>query len=495
MFINDGVPWSPVMNAALLRGRTVMVGLLCLLLLAACGQSGSGGRRPKDTYFEGYDGVNVRLMPGSLPRTLYYYTPLGTVPGQPGTISADNTYQLDIEVANRGASDAFGAVFVSGFDPHLIQFQEFSVPSAAQNVGHLVDCTGSAATWISGILTGALSCNIGDYFNLLFGRDASTTRVGVTRVDVNHILVDLIPALRGEQGRELSGWARFLADLSHVTFDIVYDTATGRTSWGLNLAGPGGVAVGALDYGRGFILEIIAFHQARVDIDRVFALDRAKGAVPMGTDFQGFLVGDRPENPFGDYDIKSLHFGLKNWPVGLDKTEQHFLITSCYLYVTHANPVICLDPYPDTPGRKVCRPRTMTYPRGQGAPIAITSIEQENTVKDVFFTIHIENKGGGMVFNPLSMEVCNPYFTSRRVTARDLDVVRVHQIRIEGDPAPIRCQPESHIVRLRDGKGQISCRYPIVYRSQSAYQTPLVVELAYGYSAAIDHVITIKRAG
>ncbi len=344
------------------------------------------------------------------------------------------------------------------------------------------------------MLRGAISCNVNDWFNFLFGRDASTTRVGVSRVDVNRILVDLIPALQGDS-QELSGWARFLRDFSHVTFDIVYDSASNSVQWGLNIAGPAGITVGALDYGRGFILEIIALYQARADVDRIFALDLAKGAVALGVDKRGFMVGDRPESPGGELDIKTFHYTLQNWPTGLDKMDQYFLVTSCYLYVTHANPVICLDPFPDSPGRKVCRPGPKTYPRGQGAPVAITRIEQENTARDVFFTIYFENRGGGMVFNPLAMEVCNPYFTDRRVTARDLDVLRIHQIRIEGDPQPISCQPLSGIVRLRNGKGSIRCRYPIVYRSQSAYQTPLVVEAAYGYSNAIQRKVTIRRSG
>jgi hypothetical protein len=71
----------------------------------------------------------------------------------------------------------------------------------------------------------------------------------------------------------------------------------------------------------------------------------------------------------------------------------------------------------------------------------------------------------------------------------------LHQIRIEGDPQFVTCTPESRIVRLTNGKGMIRCRYPIMYRSQTAYQAPLVVEAAYGYSTAITQKVTIRRAG
>jgi len=185
---------------------------------------------------------------------------------------------------------------------------------------------------------------------------------------------------------------------------------------------------------------------------------------------------NRPEYPGGDISYLSFPYKIQNWPAGLESTDQSILVTSCYVYTTHAAPMICVDPYPESLGRKVCTPKTIAYTKGQGAPVAVTKIEQENTPHDIFFTIHFEKKGNGLVYDPNQLEKCNPWYMEKRVTLRDYDNIYLGQIRVEGDPTLIECTQTNSKFRLNNERGQITCRYPITYRSQSAYQTPLVVE-------------------
>ena len=210
-----------------------------------------------------------------------------------------------------------------------------------------------------------------------------------------------------------------------------------------------------------------------------------------GKDFA--LLGSRPTYPGGETDYLDFEASIRNWPRGLQQTEQIFLFTSCYLYTTYADPQVCVDPFPSSSDRKICKPRTITYSSGQGSPVAITKIEQENTPQAIHFTIHLQNKGKGRVYNPMSLHKCDPY-NNERVTERDLNLVILGDIRTaNGGPEQLRCQPDRLIRLDSNGKGIIVCQLPIRYEVRSAYLTPLILSFWYGYSDTIQKTVLIKR--
>jgi hypothetical protein len=49
-------------------------------------------------------------------------------------------------------------------------------------------------------------------------------------------------------------------------------------------------------------------------------------------------------------------------------------------------------------------------------------------------------------------------------------------------------------IRLVNGQGNVRCEYDLEYlTAKSAYETPLIVELGYGYSTTMTRRVTFKR--
>jgi hypothetical protein len=206
------------------------------------------------------------------------------------------------------------------------------------------------------------------------------------------------------------------------------------------------------------------------------------------------LVGDRQTFPGGQVEYIPFQAKVTTWPPGLVQTEQTFMFTSCYVYTTYADPQVCIDPYPDSSvAKKVCTPKKITYPKGQGAPVAITSIEQTNTPQSIYFTINVQNKGKGLIYRLESLNKCDP-LDNNRVTVKDINEVFLGDIRLAGDYQQLKCMPLSRRIRLDEkGRGSIVCEYPIVYDIQAAYQSPLVISIWYGYSETIQAKVVLKQ--
>jgi hypothetical protein len=67
-------------------------------------------------------------------------------------------------------------------------------------------------------------------------------------------------------------------------------------------------------------------------------------------------------------------------------------------------------------------------------------------------------------------------------------------LRTASNAGGMSCSPQ--IIRLdpKTGTGTTTCTYPIEYTQiRSAYETPLVIELWYGYSQDIQKDVVIKR--
>jgi hypothetical protein len=111
--------------------RRVFALLCTLLLLSGCaGGLGFGGQQDNGNpyyrpelakYYKGYEGVEMRL--NDLPSKLFFYGNAGS-----GTVqSAANDFPFSLEVHNKGASYTRGAVFISGYDPNLIEIDGIDI--------------------------------------------------------------------------------------------------------------------------------------------------------------------------------------------------------------------------------------------------------------------------------------------------------------------------------------------------------------------------------
>jgi hypothetical protein len=359
----------------------------------------------------------------------------------------DNQFDVNVETANVGSAWARGGIYLSGYDPTMIQVQG-----------------------INPLRSSGQACLL-DIGNIGFGRFGGTLRCEDFFVGATKDFKDFEFGVKNLFGN----W-----DMGRLTGGIdIFGQSTsesGKWSVAVGFDNPN-IDIEYADHGR----LLIAMFQG-INFERNFGVEY-------------LLQGDTYEYPGGDLAFINFDGNIVNWPPGLDQTYQTFMITNCYLYASYAAPVVCIDPAPFSQDRKVCIPKSYTGTKGQGAPVAVTLIEQENSPRQAVFTIHVRNVGGGDVYDPGRLEMCSPYFPGR-VTNEDKNVVYIGDIRVSGDLQRLRCTPND-FVRLdpQTGEGIVTCSYDIPFSGlRSAYQTPLVIELWYGYSKTMQTKVLIKRA-
>jgi len=428
--------------------RIVLI-VFCTLFLTGCGILGGNdyGDNPNAKYFTGTDGVEAHFQ--GVPPRLYYY-------GVDDT--AGNEFSFGVEVWNRGASFSRGGIYVSGFDPNMLFFQEIPIQP-----GGLGACGFSLGSVGFGEYGGILRCD---------GFEASSGG-GVTNVRIKS-MADLLKGIGNAAGKKWFDQKEF--DLS-----IDYHDGPSGTEFFINVND----ILGRVEY----------YQHGRLLIEVLRGMDFV---LNKGQEF--WLAGDNYEWPGGESEYYVFNGKIIDWPPGLDETQQNFLLTSCYLYTTYADPIICVDPDPYSDVRKVCAPRTRTWGGGNGAPVAITSIEQENTPRKIVFRINVANVGRGEVWDMGQLEKCSPYYPGR-VTPDLKNVVWLGDVRVgsyglegRGGRGGIICSPNPIRLDPNTGRGTTTCTYPLEYSDlKSAYQTPLVVELWYGYSQTEQRNVQIKR--
>ena len=104
------------------------------------------------------------------------------------------------------------------------------------------------------------------------------------------------------------------------------------------------------------------------------------------------------------------------------------------------------------------------------------------------------------MYDPAWLEKCSPYYPGR-VTPEDKNVVYLGDVRIGSmglddgaGSGGITCNPRAIRLDPKTKTGSTTCTYPLEYANlKSAYQTPLTVELWYGYSKVTQQNIHIKR--
>ncbi len=190
-------------------------------------------------------------------------------------------------------------------------------------------------------------------------------------------------------------------------------------------------------------------------------------------------------NPLGELS-KTFEFNdpAVSMPTHVDVYSPKFLVTACYEYKTEAFKEVCIDPDPFSiaPQEKVCTVHDVSFGT-QGAPVAVTHVEETTSKNRVQFRTHISNVGGGTVISdnaPISE--CH-----KRLKRDDIDKVKV---RAKFSNKNLRCEPET--VRLVNGKGIAVCSYEGDLGDE-AYLTVLNIELFYGYRTSIQGRTDIYR--
>ncbi len=213
------------------------------------------------------------------------------------------------------------------------------------------------------------------------------------------------------------------------------------------------------------------------------------------------LEGKSTLNPNGGQDLMSFKGTVVVDNLIVDKYEPTFLATACYYYFTVAGPTACIDPnpYAVTREKKVCEVKDITL-TGQGAPIAVTKIEEKALAAKTQFKIAIKNVGGGDVILSNAIEKCDPS-GQQKIQREEIDKVLLQEVKIANKQ--LQCGPFADgtskgtggLVRLINGEGFVICELPSSdYGNKiSAYTSPLNVHLSYGYRATAEKKVQIIK--
>ena len=418
--------------------------LLVLIVLSACDRYSRGRACAEGAncqYYTGSEGVVAYLdrPPHTLP---YYSSDLGTPDG--------NMVELSVRTINRGASDSYGAVFLTGFGPTYDIF--ISDPMGERRVE---------------LRPNAQHCTF-DFFGI------------GARIPSFFLNCGGVTAERTPQG------------FSSISFN--FDEISRQIGWNL----PEGVRVVLSDSGGGGFGVSVTFGGLG-GMDLLLHGKILVGLIAQNLNFYDFggsvflLRGENPETFVGDETYTNFLVQMnRRWTGGADYIDQPYSVRTCYAYTTFVSPEICVDPRPFSTEGKVCRAEQTINMGSQGAPVAVTRLHQMNTGREVILEFTVRNIGRGKVWDVGYLERCSPYFPDAPRPSMH-NVVYVGFAEIDG--VPLEC--DRYTIRLDPNtqEQRFQCRYDLRDAAMvgSAYVSPLRMELWYGYEENINNRIRVRR--
>ena len=187
--------------------------------------------------------------------------------------------------------------------------------------------------------------------------------------------------------------------------------------------------------------------------------------------------------------------------------KSQLFATLCYPYKTELGASACVDTDPNglRPIKKSCTIQTLQFSQGQGAPVAITSIEpqmlpstdNQNIIPQ--FLITIENKGRGEVTRLGSYaDLCRNAY---KISYQDFNTINMKAFlsneemtcSLNAQSTKNEADIKEKIVRLKAKKDTVRCVAKPVPLSRENYAASLRIELEYGYTQTISTEYTIKK--
>jgi len=205
---------------------------------------------------------------------------------------------------------------------------------------------------------------------------------------------------------------------------------------------------------------------------------------PQNVQLDSGLYGRDQYNSDGTYDTETFSAASVSLPEETDTYSPTLQVTACYSYKTFASPVVCIDPdpYSSEIEDEVCSVQDKSLSGGQGAPVAVTRVEESVTKDNIKFKIYFRNVGNGYVIDESFITSDCPDTDRENINKVNVDV------RLSG--ATASCKP-ANPVHLVDGQGFVVCDTSKPSEQTPAYTTPLQVELSYGYSTSISKPVSI----
>jgi hypothetical protein len=197
------------------------------------------------------------------------------------------------------------------------------------------------------------------------------------------------------------------------------------------------------------------------------------------------LEGKSVYNTDGGFNQIEFRSERVSLPDGVFEYEPNLNFLACYSYKTTANPSVCVDPlfYQVSAEQKACIPRNPSVGNGQGGPVSVSNVNVDMVGDKAVFQITIRNHGKGRVVSrEADMRTC----ASTPLQYTDLDKVH-YTVKMSGGSL-ISCRPHD-FVRLNNNEAKIICTFNIL--SQTAFETPLSIELDYNYIHSFHEKIKI----
>ncbi|HYD03266.1 MAG TPA: hypothetical protein VEC16_03110 [Alphaproteobacteria bacterium] len=429
------------------KGFFILGLILALVVISGCSGTSNAQRR----YYTGYESVEMRFLQDT-PPTIFYYDSQASP-----TQFDQNTIPINVEVYNRGSSDTFGALFIHGFDPNIVAVQGYT-PNYPGYTGPL------------------RSSSFGGWYG-----DSDNFALNIGGIPIGNAVLNL--GVANINGRK------------SVSFSTFGFTNRGNFFSALGYAGGGSAYAGYTGINAGVV-------QARIGSVLNPITQALFNSFNWGAWLKKFqLEGRNPNNPAGGMEVIEFPATILTLPPSLEQFTQRVMVTSCFDYATHASTMVCIDPEPYSNVKKACRPQTVGLSGGQGAPVAITSIEQRPGRGRTTFVINVQHSPRNSfdeLYDYFSLYKCDPA-SGEVVKSTDKNVVYVGYVYLSDFDITMSCIPDQ-VIRLDDsGRGQITCSIefpkgidgkPI---TASAYQAPMEIELWYGYSKTIFRDVVIRR--
>ena len=416
-------------------------------LLSGCLSSSISGRTGK--------GINIEadFVDGSPPQVIYYDP-------------SNNEIMVTVSLYNKGYSNAYGAVYLSGYDPLILEFENSTPPQSGLFCNIQPVSKGSDLLSVFVQHTGGY---VEDWKNFV---------VGVRCKESSLFL-----------GRRAGEWNfRFDTDFLRELFNINFGSNSAIGSI-LNNLSIDVQKVGKdwfIDFGADLLSDNVYYFG-----DELVAILRSTGSLNYGGYGKTFLIYGDNEKTNGEKQYIDFNGRIKSMPSKEVRTT--IMATILYGYTTYGSTDICLDPVPYKDEKKSCK---FTYrksfdSRKQNAPVIVESMEQQYAGNKMLYTLYVRHIGKGRVINIDALAKASPAFKDM-LTAKDIGVVKVSKFFIGSDMAT--CENDGEIYLDDNGRGTISCYLDISkYKSVPAFTTPVMVELWYGYEKVIEKPLIIKK--
>lgn len=408
--------------------------------------------------------------------------------------------ELNVLMQNVGDAVTAGGLYVSGYDPNLVTVQS-RLGQDPINTKDKRNCYQQIGIADTGQYDLAMFCddltnnygvgvNVGGNYN--GGFDGISSITGTIR----NPLQFLGSIIGGTVGQNIDAFAKIgLFTQSRVDCGVT----NGRFGCLIHLGNPNFMPSRA---SHGYLL---------TNIDYGFIANCTNGCRTIPRDFSlGHVIHgiaqDYPQGEayYADYEIL---VNRQNWNPLLNDLPQSFQITACYVYTTVVTPSVCVVPDPSMIRNAPCSPAPILFKGSQGAPIAVTEIDQSPRPGTAAFTIYIKHVGNGQVWLPGAFDQCSPY-SPVRPDPQMMNAVELLDARISGDIRQLTCLGQSwdptdtdnsakrRVVRLdSQGNGQITCLYPLtdIGTSRTPYLSSLTLEFGYVYQNSIRKDVVIHR--